>query len=300
MIRVCILIINYLSYRETLWYIRNLQAQKGVRLSILVIDNHSPNESHTVLSRELAEFQDIKLLQSGHNGGYAFGVNTGLRYLVGKAIDFILISNNDIRLDDPYLLQNLIREYNKLPKAAFIAPSMYVGGREDQKHQAWKIPRLTDDLLASLRTLYSIARFLGVSNRYAFPAGNRKAEAVDCLSGSFFMGSKDIFYRLGLWDENTFLYVEETILGWKVKKEGLQNYLIRSLCFHHALGGTTREVHSQAQLQKHWLESTIYFQNTYRGVTRRRLALLRFLFQLWLLETLAVNFFRKLLAPLHR
>lgn len=292
--RVCVLIINYICYWKTLQYVRNLQAQQGVSLSIVVVDNHSPNESYTVLQRELPRFRSTTLLQSSINGGYAFGVNAGLRHLAVKAVDFILISNNDIRLDNEFLLQALAREYRRLHGAAFIAPSMYVNGREDQKHQAWKIPTLGNDILASMRLLYFIGAFLGFSNRYAFPAGKRKAEAVDCLSGSFFMGSKEIFCQTGLWDEQSFLYMEESILGWKVNKLGRQNYLIRYLHFHHELGGTTRRLHSPAQLQKYWLESTIHFQHTYRGVAQWQLFVLRLLFCLWLAETFFALFFQKL------
>lgn len=293
--RVCVLLVNYVNYGETLRYVRNLQAQRGVRLSILVVDNHSPNESYAVLERELPLYPDTTLLQSGRNGGYAYGVNAGLRHLAGKEVDFILISNNDVRLDDAFLIRNLIRKYRRLPRVAFIAPAMYVNGREDRKHQAWKIPTLTHDILASVRLLYYLGRVTGISNRYSFPENKRGTEPVDCLSGSFFMGSKEAFRRLGLWDENTFLYAEESILGWKAKKRGLQNYLIRSLRFHHQLGGTTRKLHSPAQLQRYWLESAIYFQRAYRGVGRFGPAILRALYYAWLVETSLVLGFRRLL-----
>jgi len=291
--RVSALIINYMGYQETLRYVENLQAQQGIILSILVVDNGSPNESCSELARELRKYPNASLLQSGFNGGYAYGVNTGLKYLADKDADYILISNNDIRLDNDYLLQSLIREYCSLPGAAFIAPLMYVGGREDQKHQAWKIPRLRDDILASLRILYALGRFFGYSNRYSFPEGNQENQPVDCLSGSFFMGSKAVFCRLGLWDEQTFLYMEESILGWKIKRLGLQNYQARSLRFHHQLGGTTRALHDQARLQRYWLESAIYFQRTYGRAKSWQAWLLRVLYYCWVLETFIVNALNK-------
>ncbi|MCO6489503.1 MAG: glycosyltransferase family 2 protein [Phaeodactylibacter sp.] len=298
--RIYVLIVNYLNYRDTLRYVQNLQAQEGVRLSILVVDNASPNESAAVLARELPRFPNTAFLESGRNGGYAYGVNSGLRYLAGKAADFILISNNDIRLEDPLLIRNLAREYPKLPAAAFIAPSMYVGDKEDQKHQAWKIPTFRDDVLASLRLLDIPGRRLGCTNRYAFPKTRRGTEPVDCLSGSFFLGSKEVFQLLGPWDEQTFLYVEESILGWKIKRMGRQNYLVRSLRFDHDFGRTTRTAHSLAQLQQYWLESAIYFQHTYRGVPARLLVVLRVLFRLWIIETFFVLLFRKLLCRFQR
>lgn len=291
--KVWVLIINFINYRETLRYVRDLQAQQGISLSILVVDNNSPNESYAVLRQELRPFPNTVLLQSHFNGGYAFGVNTGLKYLADKRLDYIFISNNDIRLNEDFLFQQLICKYKKLPEAAFIAPAMFVNGKEDQKHQAWKIPGIIDDLMASLRVLYFLGHFLGISNRYKFRGTDTTEQPVDCISGSFFMGSQKVFRELGLWDENTFLYVEETLLGWKVKMMGKQNYLIRSLSFNHESGGTTRTLHSKARLQKYWLESTIYFHRTYRKAPPWQLVLLRILFRFWLVETFILNLFHK-------
>jgi len=237
---VCVLILNYMSYQDTLRYVDNLKDQKGVRLQILIVDNCSPNESFDELSGAFTNDKQVDVIQSPINGGYAYGNNFGLHFLSEKDVDFILISNNDIYLDDDYLISRMTNEYEKQVKPAFIAPLMLVNSREDRKHQAWRLPSFTDDLFASLRTLYYMAKWLGISNRYNFPEEDRRTHRVDCLNGSFFMGEKDVFYLIGLFDEGTFLYVEESILGQNVKRHGLNNYLMRSVHFHHDQGKTTR------------------------------------------------------------
>jgi GT2 family glycosyltransferase len=61
---------------------------------IVVVDDASTDESVDVLA-----LLDITLLIRETNGGFAAGVNTGLRYLVSRGINFIIVSNSDINID---------------------------------------------------------------------------------------------------------------------------------------------------------------------------------------------------------
>lgn len=282
---VYVLILNYLTYSETIRYVAELKRQQGISLSILVVDNCSPNNAYAALQEAFNSDPAVDLIRTHRNGGYAFGNNAGLRRLSGKPFDYLLISNNDIRLDDEQLILRLVEAYRELPSAGFAAPRMMVGGVEDRKHEAWKLPRFRDDLLASLRTLYALADLAGMTNRYRFPDRDHGARQVDCLNGSFFLGSREVFRLMGPMDENTFLYGEESIMGQKIKALGLKNYLVRSLRFHHDLGGTTRKIKSVARLQRYWLESAVYYQKTYNGMGPAGAAMLRFLYWCWTAET---------------
>ncbi|GJM32577.1 MAG: hypothetical protein DHS20C18_15780 [Saprospiraceae bacterium] len=282
---VCALIVNYGSYQDTVDYVSNLKTQKGITLSILLVDNHSPGHSFEKLVQEYEGDPAVEVLQSAYNGGYAYGNNVGLRHLEDREIDFLLISNNDIYLDDDHLLKKLVGVFPKLDKPAFVAPCMYVNGLEDQKHQAWKLPTYWDDLRASLRLWYFLANKLGRTNDYQFEIADQNPRDVQCLSGSFFMGQKATFYQLDLFDENTFLYGEESILGQKVKAAGLNNYLIRSLRFDHVLGQTTGRFYSMIQLRKYWLQSTLYYQKKYNEIGRGQVFILQLFFVFWIFET---------------
>lgn len=295
--KVGVLILNYKSYQDTISCVQNLLRQQGVYLSVLIIDNHSPNGSFQYLSEHFNTIPQVSLIKSDHNGGYAYGNNFGLRFLEKEPFDFLVISNNDIKLTDPYLIQSLVRLYPDLPHPAFLAPAMYVDGQEDQKHQAWQLPSFKDEVMASLRILYFIGSKFLSTNRYHFSDSEHRAHPVDCLSGSFFMGPKKLFYELGLFDENTFLYGEETILGHKVKARGLQSYLWRSKHYHHAQGKTTKRFHSLLQLQKYWLNSSLYYQRNYRHISGWKLGIMKFLYFCWVLETLLIQVFPKKNKP---
>jgi GT2 family glycosyltransferase len=290
---VCVLIVNYQAHEDAIAYVENLSRQEGVRLSVLIVDNCSPGDSFAVLSERFAVDPTVDVIQSEYNGGYAYGNNFGLRYLQYRSFDYVIISNSDIRLDDTGLIAAMIDEYKRLPRAAFLAPKMLVNGREDVKHQAWKLSSLADDVRASLRTLYLLADWTGQTNAYRFAPGDRRTHPVDCLSGSFFLGAKSVFYELGLFDENTFLYMEESILGQKVCRLGLANYLMRSHSYHHGFKRLSRGLRAHVRLHRHWLDSAVYYQRTFNNASPAQVMLLRALFPLWVAETAVVLFGRR-------
>lgn len=291
--KIYVQILNYQAWEDTIQCVQNFLGQEQVDLSILVIDNASPDGSYEKLEAAFKTHPQVELLQTGENGGYAKGNNVGLAFLRDKPFDYLLISNNDVELEDQTLLASLITQYRKLPRIAFLAPAMYVDGQEDQKHQAWRLPRFRDEVMASLRMLYFIGKHTIQTSRYHFLPSAEAPQKVDCLSGSFFLGSKAVFDQLGGFDEQTFLYGEETILGHKIKHLGLQNYLWRAKHYHHQQGGTTTRLHSLLQLQRYWLNSTLYYQAKYRKLPRWKLLILKFLYFCWVLETLLIQIFPK-------
>ncbi len=291
--KIYVQILNYRGWEATIQCVGYFLAQEGVDLRVLVIDNASPDGSFEKLEAEFRAHPQVELLSSVENGGYAKGNNIGLAYLRHQVFDYLLISNNDVRIDDNQLLQSLAVQYEQLPKIAFLAPAMFVDGQEDQKHQAWRLPRFRDEVMASLRILYFVGKHTIQTNRYQFPAKALVPQKVDCLSGSFFMGKMSVFEQLGGFDEYTFLYGEETILAHKIKALGLQNYLWRAKYYHHDQGSTTTRLHSLLQLQRYWLASTLYYQRHYRQLVGWKLLLLKILYFCWVLETLLFQIFPK-------
>ena len=291
---ITVLIVNYFTYRETLAYVNNLKKQRSIRLSVLIVDNCSPNESFSILFEAFKNDSIVEVIQSKKNGGYAYGNNFGLHHLKSKPIDYVMISNNDIELRHPYLLNKMVNAYRKLENVGFVAPRMYTGAIENIKHQAYKIPEFKDSVLASLRTFYWIAQKLHWTNSYSFDKNDTQNHPVDCVSGAFFLGTKNIFFEIGLFDENTFLYCEEAILSKRIKAIGKQNYQIRSLSIHHFNGQTTQSLNTQYQLQREWLKSTIYYHQQYDNLSFLGILLLKFLYSMWAVETWLFNLRNKL------
>ncbi|MBC7490516.1 MAG: glycosyltransferase family 2 protein [Glaciimonas sp.] len=285
----CVLILNYQSHQDTIDYVAILQKQKCINLRILIVDNCSPNNSFTILVEHFKSTKNVEVIQSERNGGYAYGNNYGLRYLESASTDYILVSNNDIEIDDQMLLFKLIKKYKQLDRPAFAAPIMHVNGKPS-KYAAWKIPTLIDDLIGSLGLLQKI---FGNKTVYQINA-NVDSVAVDCLPGSFFLAKKAIFYNIGLMDEGTFLYMEEVILAYKVKQISASNYLIASLTYDHATSKTISSQLSSVKMRNHLINSRVYFHRKYLKTGKFGINLLISLFYVWILENYLWSKFKSL------
>lgn len=277
--RVCVIILNYNSFQDTIDYVNILRLQQNLALHILIVDNCSPNGSYDVMSKAFSGAKDVTVLKSERNGGYAYGNNYGLRWIERLQYDYVLISNNDIKIDDRQLIYKLICEYRQLEDVAFISGLAHNNGMP-AKYPAWKLPQFVDDVAGSLRCTNYFFR-----SRIAYELeGEGNTVAVDCLPGCFFLAAKEVFYKVGLMDENTFLYMEEVILADKVMALGLKNYLVKNLAYEHAESKTISSLVSQEKMHSYLMQSRLYYYSRYRRAGMFKIGVLRFLSWLWRFE----------------
>ncbi|WP_321996267.1 glycosyltransferase [Draconibacterium orientale] len=277
--RLVVLILNYNSWEATAAYVRQLKLQQGIHLSILVVDNCSTDNSYNSLVQHLQDDEQVEIIQSAYNGGYAYGNNFGLKYLQKKIPDntFVVISNNDISIDNPKLLAQLTNSYDQCNDIAFISPLMHMDG-QPAPNAAWKIPGFSYDI----GTVVGFNRAKANQTVYYDLPAQQKTMAVECLTGSFFMGKLQTFRQLNYFDERTFLYEEERILGLKVKKAGLKNYLALQLKFSHEHSAViSKEMNHLAQLQ-HLFNSRIVFHQYHAKTNNILLTFLKIFYALYI------------------
>ena len=290
--KVSIVILNYKSYDDTVSYVKNLLHQKNINLDIVIIDNCSPNNSYFKLKEEFDDhYENIKIVQSEYNGGYAYGNNYGLKY-IDKSSEYIIISNNDINLLDDLLISKWVDIHNTLPNAGLSAPVMCVNGKPSE-YAAWKIPTFIDTLKSSCRFFEYI---FGDKKKYTnlFSSSINK---VDCLPGSLFMFNSSLLkftdnFSEFFFDEGTFLYMEEVIISYRLKNAGYQNYLISTLKYEHYLSKTISSEVTNISMRGFLVESSKHFHRKYVGVSEFWLYIYTLLSKLYSFEEFMKQFFR--------
>jgi GT2 family glycosyltransferase len=85
---------------------------------------------------------------------------------------------------------------------------------------AWKLPGLFDDFLLNSALMTKVFNPISYKPDEFFTNEKIPVKIVDCIPGSCFVIRFDIFEKIGFFDENTFLYCEERIIGNKIKKIG--------------------------------------------------------------------------------
>ncbi len=246
-----------MTYGLTIKYVTELLKQQGVELEVLIVDNKSPNDSFMILIENFKEIKNVEVIQSNHNGGYAYGNNYGLHFIEKRNYDYVAISNNDVFFSDMELLAKMAIKYESLVSPALASPIQLMNG--SPASCAWKLPSIWFDIFTNLPL---IGKWVTKRNQYVIPE-DKDYLKVDVLPGSFFMFKHGLMEEVDYFDENTFLYCEERILACKVKNMGLQNYLLTNLTYNHEHSATISSNIKKVKMLKIAHESIAYYHKKY-------------------------------------
>ncbi len=208
--KLSIIIVNYNSWEDTFELVRQAVASKPVNegsCEILVVDN----QSTTSPSSPKVEHHALQWISRSENGGFSAGVNEGARHATG---DWLLLLNPDIKL-----------EQNTLDKALQLANKY--NDHDDQKVGVVGCQLFNSDgsHQPSVGVFPSFSR---ITKELFMPKDRRRYENIDpaaatkCdwVTGAFMMIRKKAFADVNGFDEEYFLYFEETDFCLRAAQEG--------------------------------------------------------------------------------
>ena len=223
--KVLFLILNYKTYKETIALTKNLYHAGLKDKYVLIVDNSSPNESYSELTKELAGLDNIEVISSDINGGYAKGNNYGLKYVKKYNPQYVCILNNDV-IFDMNTIDRLCEWYERLPSVAFIAPIQLLPNGKEAIFRNMDVPTIWSDL-----SLYN-----PFSRKYHYYTENTQIKGVSeigIIPGAFIFTNYHLFETLGFFDESTFLFCEERFIAKKAQNIGLKSYIILGETYLH-------------------------------------------------------------------
>ncbi|MEM0054446.1 MAG: glycosyltransferase [Nitrososphaeria archaeon] len=102
---VSVIILNYNGGDSVKRCIRSVLNSKYPNIEVVVFDNASKDGSYEEILREFRALDNLKIIRSDVNYGFAKGNNVALNYAKG---DYILFLNNDTEVD-PYCIGELLK-----------------------------------------------------------------------------------------------------------------------------------------------------------------------------------------------
>ncbi|WP_270332070.1 glycosyltransferase family 2 protein [Streptococcus infantarius] len=234
-INVGVVILNYIEAYVTVECLKsfNNQDTNGVNVQFVVIDNCSPNNSYEMLYEKYKNIENISVVKTPYNLGFANGNNFGYHELLKKMKpDFVIFSNSDILLPKNNIYQWIIQNY-EMYKFGVLGPSIYSVNAnfyqspirnlsKDKREISRSIREMQISLLKiKLKTLFNIKN----SNSSLEQWENSQYEELHdnlTLHGAFQVMSKRYFDEYSeAYDKGTFLYYEEDILKLRCDKASL-------------------------------------------------------------------------------
>lgn len=275
-----IVILNYNSFIDTIKLVEDLQYQTvSSDLTIIVVDNGSPNDSFRRLRRLEHDYSNVKVIQTGVNLGYAQGNNFGLMYLEDNVKpEYVVILNNDLVLPKDSI-EGLVKRYEILDRPAFIAPKQVNARRKEL------LPYPLNTFLDDCLSLFFITKIFHRQRSLDFrDTTGYNAMQVDVIPGSYMFSKFEIFKSIGFFYPNTFLYAEERFIAVRVRQMEYKNYILLDHSYVHEQSLTINSVFGEVEkfrfLYDGWLEFTLEC----RSYGKIKAAFLKPLMKLSLLE----------------
>lgn len=211
---VSVLILNYRNANATVRCVKALQEQTFFeQMEILVIDNHSDDDSIGILRNQLCDMPRVRFIETPSNDGFGFGYNTGVSYAIGEYI----LCNNPDKIIERDGIEQMVNRMKGDSDVGIIAPRL-IHTDGTQRLSIRRYPRIHD--IVSRRSIFGglFPRFL---DGYLMKDADLESEQdVDWVIGGCFMIRKDLFDQLGGFDERFFLFFEDTDLCRRCHKLG--------------------------------------------------------------------------------
>lgn len=268
---LAVIVISYNNSSEINNFVKTLKTFNSVN-HIVIVDNASNVSRINELEKLTNENNNVFLVKNTGNYGYGKGNNIGIKY-VEKHFDdsFIMISNSDVTIDEPAILDclNLLKLDNSV---GIVAPRMISNGAYTPSY--WKLPTVFTTFTNTFFYLSPILRKFHTKQQ-----GKTKLK-VDVVSGSLFLIRTETLKSVGYFDERTFLYGEENILALKLKRIGLNNYILLNDKFSHVHGEVINKKFSS--IKKRYLialKSNIIYLRDYMRVSDNIISFYKYIYK---------------------
>jgi N-acetylglucosaminyl-diphospho-decaprenol L-rhamnosyltransferase len=205
---VSVVAVNYNCKQWLDRFFQSLRAQTIFdRVEVIIVDNTSSDGSAEICEKEMASWPNGVFLQTGGNYGFGGGGNRGAKIARGKYLFFL---NPDVRLE-PDCLENLARIAEETQSK--VACSLVLD-YDDDNVQAEGAPGF--DLFGNM----------------SLPCAGKNIPEPFAV-GTFFFIERELFRKIGGFDEEFFIFGEEQDLSWRAWVAGEKIILIRSAKIHH-------------------------------------------------------------------
>lgn len=252
-----LVILNYNDYKTTEKLVREVSGY-SVPDHIVVVDNMSSDDSF--LQLKALENERVAVIQAPSNGGYAKGNNFGIRHAIREYDSkVIFVANPDVSVSES-TFSNMINYMNSDSavdnKTGVLAPIVNQGAN------VWNLPGFVGMVESLFMVWFTIDK---KQIKKKLVKSKNDVENVGVVEGSFFCISREAFDAIDGLDENTFLYVEENILGRRLERAGFKEAVLTKERYDHfhSVSIKKRYKSSKAKAFHNFYNSMTYYNKEY-------------------------------------
>lgn len=262
--KTSILIVSYNTRELTVDCIRSvLQESRHENIEIIIVDNASTDGSADAIARH---FPQVHLIRSRDNIGFACGNNLAAQHATG---DTLLLLNPDTVIIDRGI-ERLIAFAAEHPQAGIWGGrTVFADGSLNPK-SCWRVMSLWS-LLGQATALSAVLPRSDWFNPEGYGGWCRDSvREVGVISGCFLLIRRDLWDRLGGFDERFFMYSEEVDLCYRARQLGARPLFTPHATIIH-YGGASEA--AQASKMQKLFTGKLTFVNKHWSAPKRAMAL---------------------------
>ncbi len=238
MVDLSIIILSYNTKQLSLECITSIKEQykkelDNEKFEIIVVDNNSTDGTLNALRR--LKFKGFNLVESNENLGFSKGCNLGAKNANGE---YLLFLNSDTQIKDQGFLKML----------SFLKDKKEIGVLGGKLKNADGSSQLSAGKFYNLLNLFLM--LLGLEGFASLRQSPNKITKVDWVSGACLMIKKSVFEKLGGFEKDIFMYLEDMELCFKAKKLGLSTYFYPEIMLYHKELGSSNRTFAISQIYK--------------------------------------------------
>lgn len=190
---------------------------------VICITDNASTKMGEIEALKNVNLRNTEVLAIKSNEGYARGNNEGCKYLINKYNpDYLVIMNPDVQLLNVGTIERLIDNIDTKDYICGTQPLVWTPYKGNELYQVniRNVPSFFDVLIQHNFFLKRI--FSRRAGKYIYKDQMPFIREIEYYvpSGAFFIMKAKQFENLDFFDNDTFLYNEEVILGYKIKEKG--------------------------------------------------------------------------------
>jgi GT2 family glycosyltransferase len=232
--KLAVIIVNYnVCYflEQALLSVR--KAVQHLEAEVWVVDNNSVDGSVEMVRQR---FPEVRLIANKVNTGFSKANNQAIRE---SNAEYVLLLNPDTLVEEDTFVK-VCRFMDEHPDAGGLGVKMLDGKGEFLPESKRGLPTPW----VAFYKIFGFSRLFPKSKRFGrYHLGfldNDKTHEVDVLSGAFMLMRKETLDKVGLLDEDYFMYGEDIDLSYRITQGGYKNYYFPETRIIHYKGESTK------------------------------------------------------------
>lgn len=218
--KVAIIILNYRVKDLSLQCIKSVLKSDYQNLQVIAVDN----DSQDGFEDEVRKIPNVNFLQTGANLGFTGGNNLGIKQALNGGADYVFILNPDTTVEKETISKLVLGlESNN---AGIVGPKIYFESSKNIWYAGGNFDK--NNVLGS---------HIGVNEK---DAGQYDIQQeTDYVTGAAMLVKKEVFEKIGLFDDRYFLYYEDSDFCVRAKRAGFKIMYIPTAIVYHANAKST-------------------------------------------------------------